>query len=253
MHFFLCFQIPKSPLRTFQSPLFQCRAPLFLCWWNLTPPDNTVSLPAALCLHVDVHCPPHVHKSRIQGPVECSVCLHLNRSITPRAAASPFQRSHQEEAELLGAFHRPKQVCSNSVQQLYCQARKVSLRIPYTLLPAASTKSTDTYFCPALGCKLKLLPTEMHFDSIAQDEERTVPRRQSSRRVAQGAAPTSLSQQSLQVNIIPRGWRHSPQPSERGLCCHAQHFRHTKKASSVSGAAPDTHRAAAAAWESGSS
>lgn len=80
----------------------------------------------------------------------------------------------------------------------------------------------------------------------------SLPRQRS--HIAQAAAPTSVSPQSQQVNIIPLGWRHLPQLRQPGLCCHAWSFGHTKKASSVSSTAPLTARtAAAAAWESSSS
>lgn len=91
----------------------------------------------------------------MKGPVECTVSLFLNQSITQHTAANPFKRSYaRKKQKIPGVFHRDQGKfvpikCNNFI----ARHERYHLSILCFLFPAAHTKTTHTYFCLALGCK----------------------------------------------------------------------------------------------------
>lgn len=78
----------------------------------------------------------------MKGPVECTVSLLPNQSITQSTAANPLERSYARKKQTLsGAFHTdPGKFVPIKVPQLYCQARKVSLGYPLLSPPCCTHK-----------------------------------------------------------------------------------------------------------------
>lgn len=102
----LYFQTLRSTLRTLKFPLPQGKAPLSSSDCNFAPPKATSSLLQRFLSRLGVLCPPHVRGSGKKGPVECTVSLLLNQSITQSTAANPLERSYARKKKTLpGAFH----------------------------------------------------------------------------------------------------------------------------------------------------
>lgn len=96
-NFLLYFRTPRSALKDLNIPSSSGKKITFflpLSIISLLKKHHQLPVSSIFPLCVGALCPPHVCRSRMKGPVECTVSQFLNRSITQSTAANLLQRSY---------------------------------------------------------------------------------------------------------------------------------------------------------------